>query len=142
MPVTIDDIRRAAIVIEGRVVRTPCLLSRTLSEICGCQVVLKFENKQFTASFKDRGALVKLDALSEAEKKAGVIAMSAGNHAQAVAYHAQRLGIAATIVMPNGTPGRPAARTPRHYTPGPCCRSGSGRCRSGSGPGRTWRRPQ
>jgi threonine dehydratase len=104
MPVTIEDIRRAAVVIEGQVVHTPCLHSRTLSEICGCQIVLKFENQQFTASFKDRGALVKLTALPEAEKRAGVIAMSAGNHAQAVAYHAQRLGIAATIVMPNGTP--------------------------------------
>ncbi|MSP83263.1 MAG: threonine ammonia-lyase [Alphaproteobacteria bacterium] len=104
MPVTIDDIRRAAIVIAGQVVRTPSLHSRTLSEICGCQIVIKFENQQFTASFKDRGALVKLNALPEAEKRAGVIAMSAGNHAQAVAYHARRLGIAATIVMPNGTP--------------------------------------
>lgn len=104
MTVTIEDIRRAARLLEGKVVRTPCTLSRTLSEICGCQIVLKFENLQFTASFKDRGAFVKLTSLTEAEKKAGVIAMSAGNHAQAVAYHAQRLGIAATIVMPNGTP--------------------------------------
>ena len=104
MTVTVEDIRRAAALLEGRIERTPCGLSRTLSEICGCQIVLKFENLQFTASFKDRGAFVKLASLAEAEKKAGVIAMSAGNHAQAVAYHAQRLGIAATIVMPNGTP--------------------------------------
>ena len=104
MTVSFDDIKRAATVIEGRVVRTPCLLSRTLSEIAGAQVVLKFENLQFTASFKDRGALVKLTSLPEAEKRAGVITMSAGNHAQSVAFHAQRLGIAATIVMPVGTP--------------------------------------
>ena len=104
MTVTVEDIRRAAALLEGQVVRTPTTLSRTLSEICGCQVVLKFENQQFTASFKDRGAYVKLHALDDNEKKSGVIAMSAGNHAQAVAYHAQRLGIAATIVMPKGTP--------------------------------------
>ncbi len=104
MTVTIDDIRRAAKLLEGQVVRTPCLHSRTLSEICGCQIVLKFENQQFTASFKDRGAYVKLFSLGDSERKAGVIAMSAGNHAQAVAYHAQRLGIAATIIMPVGTP--------------------------------------
>lgn len=104
MAVTIDDIRAAARLLQGQVVRTPTEHSRTLSEICGCQIVLKFENQQFTASFKDRGAYVKLASLGEAERKSGVIAMSAGNHAQAVANHAQRLGIASTIVMPNGTP--------------------------------------
>jgi threonine dehydratase len=104
MTVTIDDIRKAAALLKGQIERTPSHHSRTLSEIAGCHVVLKFENLQFTASFKDRGAYVKLASLDERERKAGVIAMSAGNHAQAVAYHAQRLGIASTIVMPNGTP--------------------------------------
>ncbi len=102
MAVTIDDIKAAAVAIEGEVVATPCAHSRTLSEITGARVVLKFENLQYTGSFKDRGSLVKLKSLSPEEK--GVIAMSAGNHAQAVAYHARRLGVAATIVMPNGTP--------------------------------------
>jgi threonine dehydratase len=84
--------------------RTPCRHSRTLSEISGCEVWLKFENLQFTASFKERGALNKLLSLTEGERAGGVIAMSAGNHALGVAYHAQRLGIPATIVMPKGTP--------------------------------------
>ncbi|MDQ6629616.1 MAG: threonine ammonia-lyase, partial [Pseudomonadota bacterium] len=79
---------------------TPCLPSRTLSAICGCEVFLKFENLQFTASFKERGALNKLAQLSADERAKGVLAVSAGNHAQAVAYHAERMGIAATIVMP------------------------------------------
>ena len=104
MAVTLDDVKAAADVIAGEVVETPCAHSRTLSEITGAEVVLKFENLQYTASFKDRGALVKLKSLTAGEKAAGVVAMSAGNHAQAVAYHAQRLGIAATIVMPKGTP--------------------------------------
>ena len=98
------DIEAAAKVIEGHVVRTPCLHSRTLSEVTGAQVWLKFENHQFTASFKERGALNKLASLTEVERQRGVIAMSAGNHAQAVAYHAQQLGIPATIVMPVTTP--------------------------------------
>ena len=84
----------------GAIVETDCDWSRTLSEILGCKVWLKFENQQFTASFKERGALNRLSALSPAERKRGVIAMSAGNHAQGVAYHAHRLGIPATIVMP------------------------------------------
>ena len=113
MTVTLKDIEAAAAVIEGEVVRTPLAHSRTLSQITGCDVVLKFENQQYTGSFKDRGALVKLRALSEAERAAGVIAMSAGNHAQAVAYHAQREGIAATIVMPKGTPQVKAVNTRR-----------------------------
>ncbi len=104
MAVTLDDIKAAAAAIEGEVVKTPYARSRTLSQITGAEVSLKFENLQYTASFKDRGALVKLKSLTPKERKAGVIAMSAGNHAQAVAYHAQRLGVAATIVMPNGTP--------------------------------------
>jgi len=102
--VTLDDIREAARILEGKVVKTPTAPSRTLSAICGCNVVVKFENLQYTASFKDRGAYVKLMSLSEAEKRKGVIAMSAGNHAQGVAYHAQNLGIPATIVMPKSTP--------------------------------------
>jgi len=104
MTVTLADIEAAARVIEGHVVATPFLLSRTLSDITGAQVMLKFENLQFTASFKDRGALNKLASLSAAERARGVIANSAGNHAQGVAYHAQRLGIPATIVMPEMTP--------------------------------------
>ena len=90
--------------INGSVVRTPCAHSRTLSEITGAHIVLKFENHQYTGSFKDRGALNRLLALDARQKQQGVVAMSAGNHAQAVAYHAQRLGIPATIVMPRFTP--------------------------------------
>jgi len=113
MTVTIEDIRAAAALIEGAVIKTPTTHSRTLSEITGAQVILKFENLQYTGSFKDRGALVKLASLNDEEKQAGVIAMSAGNHAQAVAYHCQRLGIAATIVMPQGTPQVKAENTKR-----------------------------
>ncbi|MCH7930005.1 MAG: threonine ammonia-lyase [Proteobacteria bacterium] len=113
MTVTLDDIKAAAAAIEGEVVKTPTTHSRTLSEITGAEVVLKFENLQYTGSFKDRGALVKLKSLTPDEQAAGVIAMSAGNHAQAVAYHAQRLGIAATIVMPEGTPQVKAQNTLR-----------------------------
>jgi len=104
MGVTIDDIRRAAETIAGTVERTPCRVSRRLSDLTGATVVLKFENLQHTGSFKDRGALVKLNSLSAEERARGVIAVSAGNHAQGVAYHAQQLGIPATIVMPEGTP--------------------------------------
>ena len=102
--VTLDDIRDAARLVDGHIVKTPMAHSRVLSSICGCDVVLKFENLQYTASFKDRGAYVKLTSLTDAEKQRGVIAMSAGNHAQGVAYHAQNLGIPATIVMPKRTP--------------------------------------
>lgn len=102
--VELKDIEAAAKVIEGHVVNTPCLHSRTLSDITGAQVWLKFENLQFTASFKERGALNKLTALAPAEAKKGVIACSAGNHAQGVAHHATRLGIPSTIVMPKHTP--------------------------------------
>src|SRR5699024_5973581 len=104
MPVTIDDIRAAADNISGNVARTPCVGSRTLSGIAGCELALKYENHQFTASFKERGALNCLLNLSAAERDAGGSAMSAGNHAQAVAYHARRLGVRATIVMPQNTP--------------------------------------
>jgi len=103
-PVTLADIRAAAKAIGGAVQRTPMRQSLTLSAIAGCEIHLKFENLQFTASFKERGALNKLLSLDEAARKVGVIAMSAGNHAQGVAYHAGRLGIPATIVMPEGTP--------------------------------------
>ena len=104
MTVTIDDIRRAAANIDGQVVRTACTRSRVLSKLTGAEVWLKFENFQFTASFKERGALNKLLQLGEAERAAGVCAMSAGNHAQGVAYHATRLGIRSVIVMPRSTP--------------------------------------
>jgi threonine dehydratase len=93
------------------VLDTPCVESRTLSQVAGCQVFLKFENLQFTASFKERGACNKLVQLDEAQRAAGVIAMSAGNHAQGVAYHAQRLGLRAVIVMPRFTPGVKVERT-------------------------------
>jgi threonine dehydratase len=104
MPLTLDDVRAAAQRIGGAVERTPCLRSRTLSRLTGAEVWLKFENLQFTAAFKERGALNKLLLLGEAGRKRGVIAMSAGNHAQGVAYHAARLGARAVIVMPRGTP--------------------------------------
>ena len=104
LPVTLADIEAAAMAISGKIERTPLRYSRTLSDITGAQVWIKFENLQFTASYKERGALNKLLSLSNAEKAAGVVAMSAGNHAQGVAYHANRLGIPSTIVMPKGTP--------------------------------------
>ncbi len=104
MSVDLEDIRAAADAIAGEVVRTPCVRSRTLSDISGAQIHLKFENHQFTASFKERGALNRLLALPPDARDKGVIAVSAGNHAQGVAYHAQRLGIPAVIVMPRFTP--------------------------------------
>ena len=108
------DIEAAAARIAGRVSNTPFVASRTLSEIVGAEVLLKLENLQFTASFKERGAANRLLTLAPSEQGRGVIAMSAGNHAQAVAYHAQRLGIAATIVMPRGTPFTKVSRTQHH----------------------------
>ncbi|MBI5263164.1 MAG: threonine ammonia-lyase [Bradyrhizobium sp.] len=114
LPVAMTDLRAAAETIRGSIVATPCHHSRTLSEICGCDVWLKFENLQFTSSFKERGALNRLNALSPDERRRGVIAMSAGNHAQGVAYHARRLGIPATIVMPIGTPMVKIENTRRH----------------------------
>jgi threonine dehydratase len=113
-PPTIDDIRTAAKRIDGAVIRTPMLVSRTLSEIIGAEVWLKFENLQFTAAYKERGALNKLLQLSPEERARGVIAASAGNHAQAVAYHAKRLGIPATIVMPESTPTVKVTQTAGH----------------------------
>ncbi len=112
--VTFADVERAASVIEGAVQVTDFDHSRTLSDLLECEVWLKFENLQFTASFKERGALNRLTHLTSAERKAGVIAMSAGNHAQGVAYHARRLGIPATIVMPIGTPSVKVENTKGH----------------------------
>ncbi len=114
LPVTLADVTAAAATIRGSVIATECNRSRTLSEMCGCNIWLKFENLQFTSSFKERGALNRLHALSPDERRRGVIAMSAGNHAQGVAYHAKRLGIPATIVMPIGTPMVKIENTRRH----------------------------
>jgi threonine dehydratase len=111
--VTRDAVVAAAARIAGAVVRTPCLESRTLSELSGARIFVKFENLQFTASFKERGALNKLLQLSAAERARGVVAMSAGNHAQAVAHHASRLGIRSTIVMPRYTPNVKVEHTRR-----------------------------
>ncbi len=111
VPVTIDDIRAAAERLRGQVENTPCLHSRTLSQITGAEVYLKFENLQFTASFKERGALNRLSQLDSNQTRRGVIAVSAGNHAQGVAYHAQRMGVPAVIVMPRFTPMVKVERT-------------------------------
>ena len=104
MTVDIADIQAARGVIAGHVLRTPILAAPPLSALTGAEVYVKYENLQVTNSFKERGACVKLATLSPAKRRRGVIAMSAGNHAQAVAYHARRLSIAATIVMPVTTP--------------------------------------
>ena len=114
MSITIADIEAARRVIKGAVLRTPMLPAPKLSALTGAEVYVKYENLQVTNSFKDRGALVKLASLSEAERKRGFIAMSAGNHAQAVAYHAARLKIPATIVMPVTTPAVKVAATRSH----------------------------
>jgi threonine dehydratase len=107
--IELKNIQDAAQRLDGQILRTPCVASRTLSDITGAQVFLKFENLQFTSSFKERGACNKLVQIEN--RGAGVIAMSAGNHAQGVAYHAQRLGMKATIVMPRFTPGVKIERT-------------------------------
>ena len=104
MQPTLDDVRAAAEVVRGAVVRTPCEYGQTLSQLADADVWIKYENQQFTASFKERGALNKLTALQRAGDVTGVVTVSAGNHAQGVAYHAQRLAIPATIVMPRHTP--------------------------------------
>ena len=109
--IELADIRAAATRLQGHVLDTPCVESRTISQIVGTPVFLKFENLQFTASFKERGACNKLAQLSGEEQQRGVVAMSAGNHAQGVAYHAQRLGLRAVIVMPRFTPGVKVERT-------------------------------
>ena len=114
MTVTIADIEAARKVIAGAVLRTPMLPAPRLSALTGAEVFVKYENLQVTNSFKDRGALNKLSSLTEAERGRGVVAMSAGNHAQSVAYHAARLGIPATIVMPVTTPHVKVAATRSH----------------------------
>lgn len=108
---TYADIQAASTRLRDQVLQTPCVESETLSQIVGAQVFLKFENLQFTASFKERGASNRLQLLSADEKARGVVAMSAGNHAQGVAYHAQRMGLRAVIVMPRFTPGVKVERT-------------------------------
>ena len=114
MAVTLADIEAARRVIEHAVLRTPMLPAPRLSALTGAEVYVKYENLQVTNSFKERGALFKLTSLSDAERKRGVIAMSAGNHAQAVAYHSARLTIPATIVMPVTTPLVKVAATRSH----------------------------
>jgi threonine dehydratase len=111
LPVTPEDVRKAAETLKGAIVETDFDVSRTLSANLGCEVWLKFENLQFTASYKERGALNKIASLDEDDCERGVIAMSAGNHAQGVAYHAGRLGIPATIVMPEATPSVKVSNT-------------------------------
>jgi threonine dehydratase len=114
LPITLSDIEAAADVLAGFVKRTSFDRSRTLSDITGARLWLKFENLQFTATFKERGALNRLAALSADERRRGVIAASAGNHAQGVAYHAARLSIPATIFVPVGTPTVKIENTRRH----------------------------
>ncbi len=112
MGLSFADIEQAAARLAGQVLDTPCVESRTLGQIVGCRVFLKFENLQFTASFKERGALNKLATMLESGQRiTGVIAASAGNHAQGVAHHAQRLGLRAVIVMPVATPMVKVERT-------------------------------
>src|SRR3546814_9325709 len=103
-PVGLADVQAAAARIGDSIIRTPCLESRTLSEITGARVFLKFENLQFTAAYKERGALNKLLLLDETDKSRGVIAASAGNHEQGLAYHGRRLGIPVKIGMTRPTP--------------------------------------
>src|SRR6266498_742417 len=111
MSITVADVEAARRTIAGQVLRTPMLPAPKLSALTGAEVYVKYENLQVTNSFKERGALAKLASLTAAERARGVIAMSAGNHAQAVAYHAARLGIPATIVMPETTPTVKVAAT-------------------------------
>ena len=113
MVVSLADVQAAARQLQGQVVLTPCLPSQRLSELLGCQITLKFESLQYCSSFKERGAYLKLASLTEEERARGVIAMSAGNHAQGVACHAARLGILVTIVMPRLTPFVKVERTAR-----------------------------
>lgn len=114
LPVTLADVQAAAARIMGSVVRTPTLHSKTLSDLTGAQVWLKFENLQFTAAYKERGALNTLLQLDAAARAKGVIAASAGNHAQGLAYHGNRLGIPVTIVMPKPTPTVKVTQTESH----------------------------
>jgi threonine dehydratase len=114
IPVTIEDVRAAHARIRDSIVRTPTFISKTLSELTGATVYLKFENLQFTAAYKERGALNTLLQLDDAARAKGVIAASAGNHAQGLAYHAHRLGVPATIVMPTNTPIVKVTQTEGH----------------------------
>lgn len=114
IPVTIDDIRTAHGRIRDSIVRTPTFISKTLSDLTGATVYLKFENLQFTAAYKERGALNTLLQLDDEARSKGVIAASAGNHAQGLAYHANRLGIPSTIVMPTNTPTVKVVQTEGH----------------------------
>ena len=114
LPVTLADIEAAAARIAGAIVRTPTLHSQTLSQLTGASVWLKFENHQFTAAYKERGALNTLLQMDEAARSKGVIAASAGNHAQGLAYHGSRLGIPVTIVMPKPTPTVKVTQTEGH----------------------------
>ena len=114
LPVTLADIEAAAARIDGAVLRTPTVLSRALSDRTGARVYVKFENLQHTGAYKERGALNKLLLMDEARRSKGVIAASAGNHAQALAYHARRLGAPAVIVMPRGTPTVKVSQTEGH----------------------------
>ena len=114
LPVSIDDVRTAHGRIADAIVRTPTLVSKTLSDLTGATVYLKFENLQFTAAYKERGALNTLLQLSPEACATGVIAASAGNHAQGLAYHANRLGVPATIVMPRTAPITKIVQTEGH----------------------------
>ncbi|WP_116091055.1 threonine ammonia-lyase [Sphingomonas crusticola] len=114
LPITLDDVRAAHARIAASIVRTPTLISRTLGQLTGATVYLKFENLQFTAAYKERGALNKLLQMDDAARTRGVIAASAGNHAQGLAYHGARLGIPVTIVMPRTTPNVKVSQTQGH----------------------------
>ena len=150
--VTLADIEAARRVISGVVLRTPMLPAPKLSALTDAEIYVKYENLQVTNSFKDRGALVKLTSLTKTERERGVVAMSAGNHAQAVAYHAARLAIPATIVMPVTTPfvkvastrsygadvvlhGESVAAPPACSIPTPCAQSSM---RSARGSNTNW----
>ncbi|WHO37593.1 threonine ammonia-lyase [Sphingobium sp. AP49] len=114
LPVSVDDILAARTRISGSIVKTPTLISQTFSRMLGCNVFLKFENLQFTAAYKERGALNRLLQLDDAAKAKGVIGASAGNHAQGLAYHGKRLGVPVTIVMPTTTPTVKVTQTQGH----------------------------
>src|SRR6478609_7291896 len=114
MNIDFDQIKAAAERLKGQIERTPMRHSRTLSQITGAEIWVKFENLQFTAAYKERGALNKLLLMDPATRRRGVIAASAGNHAQAVAYHGARLGVPVTIVMPKPTPTIKVMQTEGH----------------------------
>jgi threonine dehydratase len=122
LPVTLEMVQDAASLLAGAVLHTPTVDAPSLGDTLGCALHLKLENLQHTSSFKARGAFVKLSGLNAEDRGRGVVAMSAGNHAQGVAYHAARLGIPATIVMPSTTPFSKVERT-RPTVPGWCWRA-------------------